>query len=84
MFYLSDLLGGSTVFLNTGIAVTPRKGTALFWYNLERDGTVDSLSFHGACPTILGVKWVANKWIREGAQVWRRPCLTFGASYEWD
>jgi hypothetical protein len=21
-----------------------------------------------------GIKWVSNKWIREGAQIWKRPC----------
>ena len=31
-------------------------------------------SLHGACPTALGIKWVSNKWIREGAQIIRRPC----------
>lgn len=28
-----------------------------------------AMSLHGACPTSLGIKWVSNKWIREGEQV---------------
>lgn len=74
MFYLSDLVGGSTAFPNMGVAATPRKGSAVFWYNLDRFGNRDDLSLHGACPTALGIKWVSNKWIRDGAQIWKKPC----------
>ena len=35
----------------------------------NRFGTRHALSRHGACPTWLGIKWVCNKWIREGEQV---------------
>ena len=42
---------------------------------LPRAGTRDPRSLHGACPSCLGVKWVANKWVREGSQWRRRPCL---------
>ena len=27
-----------------------------------------------ACPVLLGNKWVANKWIHEGGQEFRRRC----------
>ena len=74
MFYLSSLVGGHTAFPLLGVAAQPREGTAVFWYNLHRDGKIAHHSEHGACPTILGIKWVSNKWIREGAQIWRRPC----------
>jgi len=74
MFYLSDLVGGLTAFPNLGVAVTPRKGSAVFWYNMDRFGNPDNLTLHGACPTALGIKWVSNKWIREGAQIWKMPC----------
>jgi len=74
MFYLSDLVGGSTAFPNMGVAATPRKGSAVFWYNMDRLGNRDDLSLHGACPTALGIKWVSNKWIRDGAQIWKMPC----------
>ena len=23
---------------------------------------------------VAGVKWVSNKWVREGAQLWAHPC----------
>ena len=74
MFYLSSLVGGYTAFPNLGVAARPREGTAVFWFNLEQDGVRSELSLHGACPTALGIKWVSNKWIREGAQISRRPC----------
>ena len=74
MFYLSNLVGGFTAFPNVGVAAQPREGTAVFWYNLEENGEQSELPLHGACPVLLGLKWVANKWIREGAQLWTRPC----------
>ena len=74
MFYLSSLVGGFTAFPNLGVAARPRAGTAVFWYNLDLEGGRSEQSLHGACPTALGIKWVSNKWIREGAQMTRRPC----------
>ena len=57
--------------------------STVFWYNLLQDGQPSDLPLHGACPALLGVKWVANKWIREGAQIWRRSCpaLHTGQTY---
>ena len=75
MFYLSHVVGGATAFNRMGVAAIPSRGTGVFWYNLQRDGGREDLAMHGACPTLLGIKWVSNKWIREGEQVWRRPCL---------
>ncbi|TVU19939.1 hypothetical protein EJB05_36121, partial [Eragrostis curvula] len=47
-----------------GVAVKPRKGDALLFFNLSPDGTTDSLSLHAGCPVIKGEKWSATKWIR--------------------
>ncbi|KAK0062279.1 prolyl 4-hydroxylase subunit alpha-1-like isoform X1 [Biomphalaria pfeifferi] len=75
MFYLSDVTsGGATVFPALNLSVTPIKGSAVFWYNLQQDGSTDSRLIHGACPVLLGNKWVANKWIRETAQTFHNPC----------
>ena len=74
MFYLSDLDGGATAFPIQGLATFPSKGSMAFWYNLETSGRRSESSLHGACPTLYGIKWVSNKWIREGSQVFTRPC----------
>ena len=75
MAYLSDVEGGFTAFPNIGIAAQPQKGSVVFWYSLYPEGVRDHRGLHGACPTIHGIKWVSNKWIREGAQIWSYPCI---------
>ena len=50
-------MGGGTVFPNQGIAVTPTKGSLVFWYNLDPSGGQFMESLHGACPTLYGIKW---------------------------
>ncbi|KAL9692258.1 hypothetical protein quinque_015777 [Culex quinquefasciatus] len=75
MFYLSDVeVGGATVFPQLGLAVFPRKGSAILWYNLYRNGKGDRRTLHAACPVLSGSKWVANQWIHEYHQEFVRPC----------
>lgn len=79
LFYMSDVeAGGATVFPKINVALWPQKGSAAFWYNLHPSGEGDELTRHAACPVLTGSKWVANKWIHERNQEFRRPCeLTF-------
>ena len=82
------------MFPRLGVKVTPRKGSAVFWYNLFRNGEGIEDTVHGACPVLMGEKWgelllgllsdhllvtfinisVANYWIREVGQAFRRKC----------
>jgi prolyl 4-hydroxylase len=73
---MSDVLkGGHTVFPYAKVRVLARKGTAAFWYNLRSSGEDHYFTRHAACPVLLGNKWVANKWIYERGQEFRRPCV---------
>ncbi|KAG5683348.1 hypothetical protein PVAND_012634 [Polypedilum vanderplanki] len=76
LFYLSTVdKGGATVFPYLKVHVPAVKGTAAFWYNLRESGDDDYYTRHAACPVLIGSKWVANKWIHEHEQEFRRPCL---------
>ncbi|CAG7731798.1 unnamed protein product, partial [Allacma fusca] len=75
MFYLQEpKYGGATAFPQSGIVAQPVKGSAIFWYNVYRDGVEDPMSSHGSCPVVIGKKWVANKWIRYYDQFLIRKC----------
>ncbi|XP_037572347.1 prolyl 4-hydroxylase subunit alpha-1 [Dermacentor silvarum] len=80
LMYLTDVeAGGATAFVKLGIAVKPRIGDALFWYDVKPyDGNefakmsfwhqkrkADELTTHVACPVLWGSKWIVTKWIRE-------------------
>uniref|UniRef100_A0A915DIP8 Fe2OG dioxygenase domain-containing protein n=1 Tax=Ditylenchus dipsaci TaxID=166011 RepID=A0A915DIP8_9BILA len=75
LFYMTQPeRGGGTVFTELKSTVQPSKNDALFWYNLLRTGEGDLRTRHAACPVLLGVKWISNKWIHEKGQEFLRPC----------
>ncbi|XP_030055866.1 prolyl 4-hydroxylase subunit alpha-3 [Microcaecilia unicolor] len=75
MVYLSSVeAGGSTAFVYANFSVPVLKNAALFWWNLHRNGEGDEGTLHAGCPVLIGDKWVANKWIHEHGQEFRRQC----------
>ncbi|XP_075858425.1 prolyl 4-hydroxylase subunit alpha-3 isoform X2 [Microcebus murinus] len=75
MIYLSSVeAGGATAFIYANFSVPVVKNAALFWWNLHRSGEGDDDTLHAGCPVLVGDKWVANKWIHEYGQEFRRPC----------
>lgn len=66
--------GGATIFEELGLTVFPTKNDCLFWFNIHKSGRPDLRTRHAGCPVLLGQKWVANKWIHERGQEFRRPC----------
>uniref|UniRef100_A0A452I8Z3 Prolyl 4-hydroxylase subunit alpha-3 n=1 Tax=Gopherus agassizii TaxID=38772 RepID=A0A452I8Z3_9SAUR len=75
MIYLSSVdAGGSTAFIYANLSVPVVKNAALFWWNLHRNGAGNGDTLHAGCPVLAGDKWVANKWIHEHGQEFRRRC----------
>ena len=57
--------GGATTFPDVALEVAPVKGNAVF-FSYDRPHPV-TRTLHGGAPVIEGEKWVATKWLREGA-----------------
>ncbi|XP_033228123.1 prolyl 4-hydroxylase subunit alpha-1-like [Belonocnema kinseyi] len=75
LFYMNDVeQGGETVFTELNVTISPKKGSAVFWYNLKRNGSGDVLTYHAACPVLSGTKWIATSWLHEHGQEFIRPC----------
>ncbi|KAH7981672.1 hypothetical protein HPB52_000677 [Rhipicephalus sanguineus] len=85
LLFLSDVsTGGATAFVDPPLAVKPRIGDALFWFNLRPyDGDegpqhfdfwhekkiLDAHTWHTGCPVLRGSKWIATKWIHERGNI---------------
>ncbi|MDP1650071.1 MAG: 2OG-Fe(II) oxygenase [Rubrivivax sp.] len=59
--------GGATTFPDVGLDVAPVRGNAVF-FSYDR-AHPDTRTLHGGAPVTAGEKWVATKWLREGAFV---------------
>ena len=55
LFYLSNVLGGFTAFPDMGVAVKPRAGSAVFWYNLDRQTETFYLSQSFISQTFVNI-----------------------------
>jgi prolyl 4-hydroxylase len=64
MYLREPEAGGETIFPETGLRFSPKRGCALFFsYDRPHPSTK---TLHGGAPVIAGEKWVATKWLREG------------------
>ena len=67
VIYLNDVdAGGETTFPEVGLAVTPKKGSAVYFEYCNSLGQTDPLSLHCGTPVVAGEKWIATKWMRQG------------------
>ena len=48
---------------SNGLSVSPRRGSALLWYNVDQVGEEDALAIHTGCRVRAGEKWSANHWL---------------------
>lgn len=64
--YLNDDFdGGETFFPKMNYKKKGRKGSALFWKNINDSGDVDRNTLHAGLPVNSGTKYGLNIWIRE-------------------
>lgn len=65
MIYLNDVeAGGQTHFVNVGLKVPPKAGTAVLWNNLKSDGSPNYDTLHHGTPVTAGYKAIITKWFR--------------------
>jgi hypothetical protein len=74
LVYLNDdFEGGETEFPAAGIKFRGKKGDALFFTNVGRNGEPDPKSMHIGCPPSAGEKWILSQWIRDRVPAMTRP-----------
>ena len=63
MVYLNNVKGGgATEFVNLGEKIYPKKGTAVAWCNLDKNGNPDEDTLHRGTPVEEGYKFIITKW----------------------
>jgi prolyl 4-hydroxylase len=65
MYLNTPVQGGSTDLPNLGLSIRAKKGSALYFENINQQGEVDERTLHAGMPVIAGEKWIATKWLRE-------------------
>ena len=67
-----DYQGGETVFPAINGRWKGRRGSALFFWNVEPDGTRDQRTLHAGLPVTRGEKWLLSQWTGPGIGRGRR------------
>jgi hypothetical protein len=62
------------------LRVRPKKGSAVLFYSLHPDNTLDALSVHGSCPVLKGKKTVLQQWL---STKWMQPIYSPGMQALW-
>ena len=66
MIYLNDVeKGGETKFPLLDIEFTPKKGTAIMWDNMDKNGNVIPDALHEGSDVIEGTKYIVTSWWRQ-------------------
>ena len=66
MIYLNDdFTGGGTDFPEASFTAIPKKGKALMFTHLKKDGTGDTAAMHEGMPVKTGTKYIVTSWWRE-------------------
>lgn len=58
---------GNSTACKSGMFAHPRKGAAIFFYDIRPDMTSDQYASHAACPVGDGVKWGGTFWLHLAA-----------------
>ncbi|MDR5853872.1 2OG-Fe(II) oxygenase [Caballeronia sp. LZ062] len=67
ILYLNEVArGGDTTFPAVGLAIHPRRGSALYFEYVNELGQSDARTLHAGTPVEQGEKWIATKWVRRG------------------
>ncbi len=65
LMYLNEpKAGGNTAFPKAGVEVSPQRGKAVHWKNLDSHGNVLPCAYHAGTPVIKGTKWICTVWKR--------------------
>lgn len=63
-YLIEPVSGGSTYFPKLSMHIQPRKGSAILWFNTDKDGNVLEKTEHGGMPVHEGTKVAMNIWVR--------------------
>lgn len=64
LMYLNNVdSGGHTAFPKAHTKVTPKRGRAVHWKNIDDTGGILPCAYHASLPVIKGEKWICTVWV---------------------